>query len=321
MKFAGFLAVLAGLTGACTDAVAEDYPARPVRLVVATALGSGVDTITRVIAPRLAEGWGQPVVVDNRTGDGGTAGAGLVAKATSDGHTLLAHSSAHIISNSLRASLPYSPLKDFVPVAPLTSQAYVMVVSKESGIGSVKDLIAAARAKPGELSFASAGLGTGTHLMAEKFNAGAGIRLGHVPTAGAAAGNEAVLSGRATYWFSAITPAMPFIRDGRLVVLGVSSAKRLASMPSVPTVAEAGLPGYDSTLWYGLWAPAGTSKAVVETISRSIQHVLVAPEVREQLAKLSAEPMSMNPPEFARFVQAEAKDVAQVVRVAGIKPQ
>jgi tripartite-type tricarboxylate transporter receptor subunit TctC len=321
MKAAWRVSVLSGLMCACASALAEPYPARPVRLVVATALGSGVDTIARIIAPRLAEGWGQPVVVDNRTGDGGTAGAGLVARATSDGHTLLAHSSAHIISASLRASLPYSPLKDFVPVAPLTSQAYVMVAGKQSGIGSVKDLIAAAKTKPGELNFASAGLGTGTHLMAEKFNAGAGIRLGHFPTAGAAAGNEAVVSGRATYWFSAITPAMPFVRDGRLVVLGVSSAKRLGSMPTVPTVAEAGLPGYDSTLWYGLWAPAGTPKAVVETISRSVQRVLTAPEVREQLAKLGAEPMSMTAAEFARFVQTEAKDVAQVVRVAGIKPQ
>lgn len=321
MKVAGIFAILAVQICVCAGAVAETYPARPVRMVVATALGSGVDAIARMLAPKLSEAWSQHVVIDNRTGDGGTAGPALVAKSTPDGYTLLAHSSAHIVSASLRANLPYSPLKDFVAVAPLTSQAYIMVVGKQAGISTVKDLIAAAKAKPGELKFASAGIGSGTHLMAEKFNVGAGIKLDHVPTAGAAAGNEAVISGRATYWFSSITPAMQFIRDGRLVVLGVSSAKRLSAMPNVPAVAEAGLPGYDSALWYGLWAPAGTPKAVIEKISKDVQRALATPEVRDQLAKLSAEAMIMTPGEFARFVQAEAKDVAQIVNAAGIKPQ
>ena len=302
-------------------ASAEVYPTRPVRMVIATAAGSGVDSIARMVAPKLSEAWNQPVVVDNRTGEGGTIAAGLVAKATPNGYTLLTHSSAHIVSASLRANLPYSPLKDFVPVAPLTSQAYVLVVGKQAGINSVKELIASAKAKPGTFDFTSAGIGSGTHLMAEKFNVAAGIRLGHVPTVGAAAGNEAVISGRALYWFSSITPATPHIREGRLAVLGVSSAKRLSAMPNVPTVAEAGLPGYDATLWYGLWAPAGTPKAVVEKISEDVARALRAPDVSDRLAKLSAEAMRMTPVEFSRFVHAEARDVAQTVKLAGIRPQ
>jgi tripartite-type tricarboxylate transporter receptor subunit TctC len=321
MNLVKLLAVLSVQLCLCSAVAAEVYPARPVRMVVATAVGSGVDAIVRMVAPKLSEAWNQPVVVDNRTGEGGTIGAGLVAKSIPNGYTLLAHSSAHIVSASLRANLPYSPLKDFVPVAPLTSQAYLLVVSKQAGINSVKDLIAAAKAKPGAFNFTSAGVGSGTHLMAEKFNVAAGIRLGHVPTVGAAAGNEAVISGRALYWFSSITPATPHIREGRLVALGVSSAKRLSAMSNVPTVAEAGLPGYDAKLWYGLWAPAGTPKAVVEKISKDVARALVAPDVSDRLAKLSAEAMSMTPGEFARFVSAEAQDVAQTVKLAGIKPQ
>jgi tripartite-type tricarboxylate transporter receptor subunit TctC len=324
LPFCAFVALMAVLGSSPVEAktaAAEIYPTRPVRMVVATAMGSGVDSIARMVAPKLSEAWKQPVVVDNRAGEGGTIAAELVAKSTPNGYTLLTHSSAHIVSASLRANLPYSPLNDFAPVAPLTSQAYLLVVSKQAGIDSVKDLIAAAKVKPGAFNFTSAGIGSGTHLMAEKFNVGAGIRLGHVPTVGAAAGNEAVISGRALYWFSSITPATPHIREGRLVVLGVSGAKRLTAMPNVPTVAEAGLPGYDAKLWYGLWAPAGTPKAVVEKLSKDVARALAAPDVRDQLAKLSAEAMSMTPIEFARFVGAEARDVAQTVKLAGIKPQ
>ena len=321
MRCSFIVVILAAQVLLLSKAAAEPFPNKPVRVVVATSLGSGVDAIARMVSPALAEIWGKAVVVDNRTGDGGTAGPAIVANATSNGYTLLAHSSAHVVSAYLRANLPYDPLKDFVPVAPLTSQAYIMVVGKQAGISSVKQLIIAANAKPGALNFTSAGIGSGTHLMAEKFNVGAGIKLGHFPTAGAAAGNEAVIAGKALYWFSSITPAMPFIRDGRLIVLGVSSGKRLASMPDVPTVAEAGLPGYDSTLWYGLWAPSRTPKQVVERISKDVRQALTTPAIRDQLTKLSAEAMTMTPVEFARFVQAEAKDVAETVKAARIQRQ
>ena len=321
MRLARILAVLAVDICLCAGTFAQTFPAKPVRVIVAPAPGSGVDAIIRMVAPKLSETWGQPVTVENHVGAGGTVGAGMVAKSPADGYTLLAHSSAHVVSAALRTNLPYDPLKDFVPVAPLTNQAYVLVVGKQAGIKTVGELIAAAKSRPGELKFTSAGIGSGTHLMAEKFNVDAGVKMVHVPTAGAGAANDEVIAGRITYWFSSITPALPHIREGRLLALGVSTAKRLSAMPEMPTVAEAGLPGFDSTLWYGVWAPAGTPDAVVDKIAKDIARALAAPDVRERLAKLSAETMSMTPAEFARFVRSEAESVARIVRAAGIKPQ
>lgn len=315
------LALVAAGSCLCGVAFAQSYPASPVRVIVPLAPGGGVDAVIRMLAPKLSESWRQSVTVENHVGAGGTVGSGVVAKSAADGYTLLVHSNAHVVSTALRTNLPYDPLKDFVPVAPLTSQAYVLVVGKESGIKTVRELIAAAKSKPGELKFTSAGIGSGTHLMAERLNVDAGVKLVHVPTAGASVANDEVIAGRITYWFSSITPALAHIRDGRLLALGVSSAKRLSTMPELPTVAEAGVPGYDATLWYGVWAPAGTPVAVVDKISKDIARVLAAPDVRERLAKLGAETMSMTPAEFARFVQSEAESVARIVKAAGIKPQ
>jgi tripartite-type tricarboxylate transporter receptor subunit TctC len=302
-------------------ALAQSYPAGPVRVIVPLAPGGGVDAIIRMVAPKLSESWAQPVSVENHTGAGGTVGSALVATSAPDGHTLLANSSAHVASAALRTKLPYDPLKDFVPVTPLTSQAYILVVGKDSGIKRVGELIAVARSKPGELKFTSAGIGSGTHLMAEKFNVDAGVKFVHVPTAGAGAANDEVIAGRVTYWFSSITPAMPHIREGRLIALAVSSAKRLGTMPDLPTVAEAGVPGFDAMLWYGVWAPVATPRAVVDMIARDVARALAAPDLRERLAKLSAETMNMTPAEFARFVHNEAESVVRIVKAAGIKPQ
>ena len=321
MGLTGKLALTAVGIGLCTVAFAQSYPAGPVRVIVPLAPGGGVDAIIRMVAPKLSESWGQPVTVENNVGAGGTLGTGMVAKSPADGHTLLANSSAHVVSAALRTNLPYDPLRDFVPVAPLTSQAYVMVVGKDAGIKTVRELIAAAKSKPGELKFTSAGIGSGTHLMAEKFNVDAGVKMVHVPTAGAGAANDEVIAGRVTYWFSSITPALPHIREGRLLALGVSSAKRLSTMPDLPTIAEGGVPGFDSTLWYGVWAPAGTPDAVVGRIAKDVARVLAAQDVRERLAKLGAETMNMTPAEFGRFVRSEADSVARIVRAAGIKPQ
>jgi tripartite-type tricarboxylate transporter receptor subunit TctC len=321
VKLVRISAILAIGICLCTDVFAQTYPANPVRVIVPFAPGGGVDAIIRMVAPRLSDMWTQPVTVENHVGAGGTLGTGMVARSAADGYTLLTSTSAHVVSAALRTNLPYDPFKDFVPIAPLTSQAYVLVVGKQAGIKTVGDLIAAAKSKPGELKFTSAGIGSGTHLMAEKFNVDAGVKMVHVPTAGAGAANEEVIAGRITYWFSSITPALPHIREGRLLALGVSSAKRLSAMPELPTVAEAGLPGFDSTLWYGVWAPAGTPDAVVDKIAKDIARALAAPDVRERLAKLSAETMSMTPAEFAHFVRSEAESVARVVRAAGIKPQ
>ena len=321
MKIVRMFAVFAIAMGAGTTPLAQNYPAKPVRVVVPLAPGGGVDAIMRMVASSLTDLWGQPVAVENQVGAAGTVGSAMVAKSPPDGHTLLANSSAHVVSAALRTHLPYDPLNDFVPVAPLTSQAYVLVVGKGSGFSSMRDLIAAAKAKPNELTFTSAGIGSGTHLLAEKFNLDAGVRMTHVPTAGAGAANKEIIEGRITYWFSSLTPALPHIREGRLLALAASSGKRMAGLPDVPTVAEAGIPGFDAGLWYGVWAPAGIPSAIVERIAKDVRQVLAMPESLKKITESGAEVMSMTPSEFARFVRSEAESAARIVKAAGIKPQ
>ena len=321
MRIVGMIAVFTIAMSAGTALLAQTYPAKPVRVIVPFAPGGGLDAIMRMVASSLSGLWGQTVAVENQVGAGGTVGSATVAKSPPDGHTLLANSSAHVVSAALLTNLSYDPLKDFVPVAPLTSQAYVLVVGKGSGFATMRDLIAAAKAKPGELTFSSAGIGSGTHLLAEKFNLDAGVRMIHVPTAGAGAANKEIIEGRITYWFSSLTPALPHLREGRLLALAVSGGKRMAGVPDVPTVAEAGISGFDSGLWYGIWAPAGIPNAIVDKIARDVSWALAMPESREHIAKSGAEAMSMTPAEFAHLGRGEAESAARIVKAAGIKPQ
>jgi tripartite-type tricarboxylate transporter receptor subunit TctC len=307
--------------GFTADAFAQAYPARPVRLISPFPPPGIPDTLARIVAPKLSEMWGQPVTVENRTGGGGSVGAEAVAKSPADGHTLLVNGSAHVVNAALRAKLEYDPIKDFSPIAPLGRVAYVLVVGKPAGVTTVKELIAAATAKPGELKFTSTGIGSGTHLMAEKFNLDAGIKAVHVPSGGAAEADKAVIAGGSTYWFSPISGSVAHIRDGNLLPLGLSGAKRSNALPNVPTVAEAGVPGFDFTLWFGMWAPAGTPPAVVDKIAKDLARALTASDVQDQLAKLGNEPMSMTSEEFARFVRSEMESVARIVKAAGITPQ
>ena len=319
MKFAKVLVVFASLVCVATGALAQTWPAKPVHIVVPYGAGGVVDTIARILAPTLSDAWGQSVLVENEVGGGGSLGTEKVAKSAPDGHTLLLTSNAQVISPALRAYLPYDPLRDFVPIAPLIRQAYVLVVGKAAGVKSVAELVAAAKAKPGAFKFTSAGIGTGTHLMAEKFNLDAGLKMVHVPTSGGADSYDAVIAGSMAYWFAPITSALPLIREGRLLALGVSSARRMGLLPEVPTVAEAGIKGFDATLWFGVWAPVGTPPAAVHRIALDLAHALAEPEVRERLARLSAETMSMMPAEFAAFVRDEAQSAQRIVKVAGIQ--
>ena len=321
MKRAVMFVVCGVMLSVGTASLSQDYPAKPVRVIVPLAPGGGVDEVMRMVASPLSKLWDQAVAVENQVGAGGTVGAAMVSQSRPDGYTLLASSSAHVVSAALRTNLPYDPLKDFAPVAPLTTQAYVLVVGKESAFSSIQDLIAAAKLKPGELTFTSAGIGSGTHLLAEQFNLDAGIRMKHVPTAGAGAANKEIIEGRITFWFSSLTPALPHIREGRLRALAVSRGKRMAGIPDVPTVAEAGIPGFDAGLWYGVWAPAGTPNAIVDKIAKDVRQVLAMPASLERIAKSGAEAMSMSPTEFARYVRGEAENVARIVKAAGIKPQ
>jgi tripartite-type tricarboxylate transporter receptor subunit TctC len=292
-----------------------------VRVVVGIPPGSATDVMARTVVEKLSQQWGQPVLVENRPGAGGSIAAAMVAKASPDGYTLLWHGIAFATNAALYATLPYDPLRDFIAVTPTVTQPFVLVVSPASGLRTTADLVAAAKAKPGQLTFGSAGNGTGTHFVAEKFRLAVGIDATHVPYKGGAEANADVIAGRVTFWFAPITIALPHVRAGRFVALGVSSVRRAAELPDVPTIAETGLPGFDYTFWNGIWAPAGTPAHVVEKISKEMARSLGAPDLRERLTNLGAEPMSMTPGQFDKFVRSEMDDAARIVKAARISAQ
>lgn len=300
-----------------------DFPTKPVRLIEPFGAGGGPDLVSRALARELTELWGQPVTVQNVPGAGATAGPAQVAKSPADGYTLLVSTSAQAYSAALLKNLPYDPLKDFIPVAPLTSQPYVLVTGKLTEITTIGELVAAANAKPGQLKFGSTGTGTGTHLGVEKFNLEAGIKAAHVPARPGDAIADVIantVAGHTTYMMAPIPLALADIRAGNLRALGVTTKKRSSLLPEVPTIAEAGVPGFDYPIWYGVWVPAGTPAGVVDKLAKDIARVLAAPDLRDQLAKHGADPMSMTQPEFARFVLSESESAARIVEAAGIKP-
>jgi tripartite-type tricarboxylate transporter receptor subunit TctC len=302
-------------------ALSQTYPSKPVRVVVAFSPGGVTDVIARTVAGKLAELWGQPVVVENRPGAGGSIASVAVARAPADGYMLLVHSSSYAINAALNPALPYDPRKDLVDVAHLGSQPMLLVVSPASGIRSVQDLIAAARAKPGSVAYGSAGIGSGAHLNGEKFRIAASLDVLHVPYKGGAEAIHDTIAQRLGFTFNTITLALPHIREGRLRPLGVSSAQRSALLPDVPTIAESGVPGFEFTFWSGLWAPAGTPPPLVERIGRDVIRAIAQPDVRERFANLGAEPVELTPAQFARFVRSETEDVARIGKSAGIRLQ
>jgi len=313
---------VSSLAAGSTAASIQDYPAKPVRIVDPFGAGGGPDLLARALAPKLSELWGQPVTVENHPGAGATTGPALVAKSPADGYTLLINTSAQAYSAALSKNLPYDPLKDFIPVASLSNQPYVLVAGKPAGITTVRELIAAAKLKPGELKFGSTGPGTGTHFGIVKFNFEAGIKAVDVPpqpTDAIADVLAATIEGRTTYMIAPISITLTPIRDGRLFPLGVTTARRSILLPEVPTIAEAGVAGFDFPIWYGIWAPAGSPTGVVDKLSRDIARVLAGPDLRDWIAKHGGEPMNMTQPEFARFVQSESEDAARFIK-AGVKP-
>jgi len=302
----------------------QDYPSKPVRIIEPFGVGGGPDLLARALSPKLSELWGQPVTVENHPGAGSTVGPALVAKSPADGYTLLINTSAQAYSAALLKNLAYDPLKDFIPVAPLTSQPYVLVSGKSSGIGTVSELIASAKAKPGELKFGSTGVGTGSHLGVEKFNLEAGIRAAHVPAKGGEAIADVIantVSGATTYMMAPIQLALADIHAGKLRALGVTTKTRSRLLPEVPTIAEAGVPGFDWPIWYGVWVPAGTPAGVVDKLAKDLARVLAAPEFRAWLEAHGAERMSMTQPEFASFVLKESEGAERIIKAAGVKPQ
>jgi tripartite-type tricarboxylate transporter receptor subunit TctC len=311
-------ALMLALPGAV---LAQAYPVRPVHVIISFPPGSSTDIVGRVVAQKLSEFWGQPVLPENRGGAGGTIGAGIVAKSAPDGYTLLLDSSAHAVSPAIYARLPYDTLKDFVDIAPIAGQPNVLVALPGSPTKSVADLIAEAKAKPGRINFASAGIGSGTHLNLEKFKLVTGVDVTHIPYKGTQEVMADLLGGRVEYYFAPISAALSSIRDGKLRAIAVSSAKRSGSLPDVPTVAESGVPGFEFTLWFGVWGPAGMPADVVDKISKDVNRVLADPGVRDRLAKLGNDTMNMTPAEFSQFVRGEIADYARVITAAGITPQ
>lgn len=304
-----------------TPALVTDYPTKSVRLIEPFGAGGGPDVIARALAPRLSNLWAQPVTVENHPGAGATAAPALVAKSPPDGHVLLINTSAQAYSAALSTNLPYDPLLDFVPVAPLTRQAYVFVVGKQAGVRSMDEFVSAANAWPGGLTFGSSGPGTGSHLGVEKFNFEAGIKAVHMPAGRADSIADSIantVSGRTTYAMWPVYLALPQILDGRLVALAVSGTRRSPQLPQVPTAAEAGVTGYDFPIWYGMWTPAGTPTEVVTKLAQDIASVLAEPDLRQELAEHGAEPMSMTQAEFQAFVSSERDSAARIMRDAGI---
>jgi tripartite-type tricarboxylate transporter receptor subunit TctC len=302
----------------------QDFPAKPVHIIEPFGLGGGPDLLARVLAQRLSELWGQPVTVDNVTGAGATAGPAQVAKSPADGYTLLINTNAQAYSAAFSKNLSYDPLHDFVPVVALTRQPYVLVASRLAGVASVSELVALAKAKPGELKFGSTGIGTATHIGVEKFNLAAGIVAIHAPPRPSDSNADVLANaaaGRFTYYMAPVSLVLPQIRDGNLVALGVSTARRSTLLPDVPTIAEAGVAGFDFPIWYGIWLPAGTPARVVDKLSKDIGRVLAGADLRDWITKHGGEPMSMTQPEFARFVQVESESAARLINAVEIKPR
>jgi tripartite-type tricarboxylate transporter receptor subunit TctC len=313
------LAVLLGLFA--IQAFAQIYPTKPVRLIIAFTPGSSTDIIGRAVAAKLQEMWGQPVVAENRTGAGGTIGSAAVLREAPDGYTLLANSSAHVANPSLYAKLPYDTMKDFANIAPLAGGPNVLIVGPDIGWKRLDDFLAAARAKPGALDFSSAGMGSGTHFNLEKLKLMAKIDVNHIPYKGTPEAMTDTLAGRVCCYFAPINAALPHVRGGKAVALGVTSAQRTPLLPDVATIAESGVPGFEYTLWIGLWGHAGIPAPIVNKINADVRKALASPDLNERLTKLGTLPMDMSPQQFSDFIKREVDETARIVKAAGIQPQ
>lgn len=307
-----------GLTVA-QPADAQTWPAKPLTAVVPVGPGSLTDTIARLVLDRLASQLGQPVIVENRTGAGGTIGAAFVAKSPADGYTLLVHSNAHTIAPALYPTLSYHPARDFAAVLPFGISPHVLVVAPSKGFKNVADLIAAAKAKPGALTFASVGVGTATHLSAERFRVSAGIAAVHVPFRGGPQAVTEVMAGRVDFFFGPLGLVLPQIRDDKLVPLVVNGYARSATLPNVPTTAEAGLADAEFPIWFGMFAPAQTPRSIVEKLHGETLKAEQTSDVKDKLARLAVDPMIMTADQFASFVEKEVAANAALVKTAGIK--
>jgi tripartite-type tricarboxylate transporter receptor subunit TctC len=308
-----------GLGLAAMEVKAETWPTKPLRAIVPVGAGSTTDIIPRVVFEQLSAQLAQSIVVENRVGAGGTTGSGFVAKADPDGYTLLAHGSALTISPALYRNLGYDPARDLVAVVPFGISPNVLVVPPARGWKTAGDLVAAAKAKPGTLNFSSVGVGSATHLSAERFRASAGIEAMHVPFKGGAEAMTEVIAGRIDFFFGPVPLVLPQIQEGKLTALAVNGARRSATLPNVPTTSEAGFANAEYPIWLGMFLPAKTPREIVDKLNRETLKALQEPKVRDKLAALGFEPMVMTPAQFAAHVEKEIAVNAALVKAAGLK--
>jgi len=297
--------------------LAQGWPSRPVRMVIPLSPGGFADVPGRILAARLSSLLGYHVFVENRPGAGGTIGADFVAKSAPDGYTLLFTGTPHVISAWIYKKLPYEPLKDFEPVALVASGPYVLVVNPQLAVNSVRELIAAAKAQPGKIDYASSGNGSAQHLVSALFASMAGIQLSHVPYKGSGPAMQDLLGGQVKVSFAGIPNVLPHVKAGRLRALAVSTPSRSPDLPDVPTVAEAGVPGYQATLWLNLAAPAGTPADIVQRLYAEAAKALQDAELQQSFRSAGVEASPMNPQELARFMRAEYEKWGKVVRATG----
>ena len=300
---------------------AADYPSRPIRFVVPFTAGSASDLLARMVGPKLSEAWGQQVVVDNRPSAGGTVAGGIVAAAPPDGHTLMLTSSAFAGSAALYDKLPYDSVRDFKGVTLIVQTALALVASPTLGVKTVKDLIALARQKPGQLNFGSSGIGSGTHYGGELFNLAAGIKAVHIPYKGTPEVITDTVTGRLHYAMSPLLAAVPQVRGGRLLMIGVTSPQRLAILPDVPTISEAALPGFDYQGWFGVLAPARVPPPVIAKLNAEIGRVIAMPETQERISRDGSTPKTSTPEAFEKLVREEIVTRKKVFQAAGVKPE
>jgi tripartite-type tricarboxylate transporter receptor subunit TctC len=316
-----YFAVLACSLVAAPAARAQVYPSRTIQAVIPFAAGNANDVVGRIVLDQLSRQLGQPIIIENRSGAGGSTGVGYVAKAAPDGYTTLVHSSTFSAGYSLYKSLPYDTFNDFTAVIPFGLQPTVLVAAPSKGWNTLAELVAAAKANPGKLNYASAGVGAASHLAAERFRMSAGFTAQHIPFRGPVEALTEVMTGRIDFYFLPVSPALPLIRDGKLVPLAVSTAKRASALPEVPTTAEAGLKDASYAFWNGLFLPTKTPRDVVEKLFKETEKALAVADVKERLAKVGQDPLPMTSVEFEKYFRDDVTETAKLMKAAGIQPQ
>jgi tripartite-type tricarboxylate transporter receptor subunit TctC len=309
------------LCAGAMNASAQAYPVKPVHAILSFPPGTGVDIVGRIVFGKVSEMWGQPVVFENRSGAGGSIGANAVARAAADGYTLLVNSNAQVVNPTIYAKLPYDTFKDFVEVAPLTIAPNVYLVSASSPYKTLSDVVQAAKSKPGALNIGHAGIGSSTHLNTERFIDAAKIKVTQVPYKGTPEVITGILGGQVDGYWCPIAAAIPHVQGGKLRPLAVSSEKRVAQLPDVPAVAEAGVKNGESALWVGVWAPAATPRDIVNKVNADLRKAMADTQIRARLFVAGNERLDMSPQQFARYARTEAAVYSRMLNAAGLKPQ